>query len=185
MAAQPVKKIGEAVEQLNPFIGQGYGSRVFRGVGRAGLGFGSAYEGAQAYNKALEGDVAGAAGSASTSAGLGLMAVPNPVAKGAGAILAGVPFVGNLIGNAQAAPMTKEEASGTAFDIGTSLLGPIGMALSPSQLGHGTLRKRNEVSRPGVSVLEGSRLPPEGLAQGGLVHLAGGGLAKGGKVKKK
>lgn len=169
-AVQPVKKLGEAVEQLNPFLGQGYGSKVFRGAGRAGLGFGAAYEGAQAYNKALEGDVAGAAGSASTSAGLGLMAVPHPVAKGAGAILAGVPLASNLIGSANAAPMTKEEASGTAFDIATGLLGPIGMALTPSELGHGTLTKRNEISRPGKSVLEGSRLPPQGYAEGKSVQ---------------
>lgn len=173
-AVQPVKKLGEAVEQLNPFLGQGYGSRAFRGVGRAGLGFGAAYEGAQAYNKALEGDVSGAVGSASTGAGLGLMAVPNPVAKGAGAILAGVPLASSLIGSAQATPMTKEEASGTAFDIGTGLLGPAGMALMPSELGQGTLRKRNEVYRPGMNVLKGSTLPPE-MAHGGLVHLAEGG----------
>ena len=169
-AVQPVKKLGEAVEQLNPFLGQGYGSRAFRGAGRAGLGFGAAYEGAQAYNKALEGDVAGAAGSASTSAGLGLMAVPHPVAKGAGAILAGVPLASNLIGSANAGPMTKEEASGTAFDIATGLLGPLGLALTPSELGHGTLTKRNEASRPGKSVLEGSRLPPQGYAEGKSVQ---------------
>jgi hypothetical protein len=164
--AQPIKKTGEFVEALNPFLGQGYGSKAFRTVGRAGLGFGAAYEGAEAYNKALEGDYSGATGSASTSAGLGLLAVPNPYAKGVGAVLAGVPFASNFVGNANAAPMTKEEASGMAFDIGTGLLGPVGMALSPSQLGHGTLRKRDEPRRPGESVLKGSTLPPQGYAEG-------------------
>ena len=181
--AQPIKKTGEFVEALNPFLGQGYGSKAFRTVGRAGLGFGAAYEGAEAYNKALEGDYSGATGSASTSAGLGLLAVPNPYAKGVGAVLAGVPFASNFVGNANAAPMTKEEASGMAFDIGTGLLGPVGMALSPSQLGHGTLRKRDEPRRPGESVLKGSTLPPEMRAQGGLVHLADGGQPQFGEAR--
>jgi hypothetical protein len=175
-AAQPVKKLGEVVEQLNPFLGHGYGSRAFRGAGRAGLGFGAAYEGAQAYNKALEGDVSGAAGSASTGAGLGLMAVPNPYAKGAGAILAGVPFASSLMGTAQAAPMSKEEAGGTAFDIGTGLLGPAGMMLTPSELGRGTLRKRDEAYRPGLNVLEDSRLLPQQDTSKALLHFADGGF---------
>jgi hypothetical protein len=169
IAAQPVKKIGEFVEELNPFLGHGYGSRAFRGAGRAGLGFGSAYELTNAYNKALEGNYSGATGSASTGAGLGLLAVPNPVARGAGAILAGVPLASNLIGSAQAAPMNKQEAMGTAFDLGTSLLGPVGMALTPSELAPGTLRKPHEVYRPGMKVLEGSKLP--GYKKGGLAAI--------------
>jgi len=71
--------------------------------------------------------------------------------------------------------MTRDEAGGLAFDIGSAFLGPAGMALSPSQLGDSTLRKRDRPRRPGESVLQGSTLPPEMRAHGGLVHLAGGG----------
>lgn len=175
--AQPFSKVGEYVENLNPFTGSGMGSKAFRTAGRGGLGFGAGYEGSQAYNKLVEGDVAGAVPHASSALGYGALLSTNPKVKGAGAVLAGIPLVGKMMGNAQAAPMSREEATGTAFDVGTGLLGPAGMMLTPSQLGAGTIQPKREVYRPGMNVLQGSTLPQQ-RAEGGLVYLAKGGESK-------
>jgi hypothetical protein len=178
-ANQGLKKVGEVIEDVS-VPGGGFARQSFRAAGRGGLGFGAGYEGAEAYNKALEGDLGAAIPHASSALGYGALLATNPKIKGAGAVLAGLPLVGKYFaGNAQAAPMSREDVTGTGFDLATSLLGPASLALSPSQLGDSTLRKSsNERYRPGMSVLEGSRLPPELRAEGGLVYLAEGGAPK-------
>jgi len=175
-ANQGLKKVGEVIEDVS-IPGGGFARQSFRAAGRGGLGFGAGYEGAEAYNKLLEGNVAGAIPSASSAAGYGALLATNPKIKGAGAVLAGLPLVGKYFaGDAQAAPMSKEDVTGTGFDLATSLLGPASLALSPSELGHGTLRRsNNERYRPGMSVLEGTTLSPQQRAEGGLVYLAAGG----------
>jgi hypothetical protein len=173
--SQPFGKIGEYVENLNPMTGSGMGSKIGRAFGRGALGFGTGYEASEAYNKAVEGDFTGAIPHASSAAGYGALLSTNPKVKGVGAVLAGLPLVGKFMGNAEAAPMTQNEVTGTGFDLATSLLGPASLALTPSELGAGTTQRKREVYRPGMNVLQGSTLPPEQRAQGGLVHLAEGG----------
>lgn len=163
-----LKKLGEAIEDVS-IPGGGFARQSFRTAGRGALGFGAGYEGAQAYNKLLEGDVAGALPSVSSGLGYGALLSTNPKIKGAGAVLAGLPLVGKLIPNAQAAPMSKEEVTGTGFDLASSLLGPASLALTPSELAPGTVQRKREVYRPGMNVLQGSTLPPEQRAQGGLI----------------
>lgn len=79
------------------------------------------------------------------------------------------------IGSEMVSSASAADVPGTAFDVATGLMGPAGMMLSPSQLGEGTVQRKREVYRPGMNVLQGSTLPPEQRAQGGLVHLAEGG----------
>jgi len=166
---QLLKKTGEVIEDVS-IPGGGFARQSFRAAGRGGLGFGAGYEGAEAYNKAVEGDLGAAIPHASSALGYGALLATNPKIKGAGAVLAGLPLVGKyFMGDAQAAPMSKEDVTGTGFDLATSLLGPASLALAPSQLGDSTLRQNrsNERYRPGMSVLQGSRLAPEKLAEGG------------------
>jgi len=163
---EPLKKVGEVVENINPLFGTErspfISSRLMRSAGRGALGFGAGYEGSQAFNKAIEGDVAGAVPSASSAAGYGLLLAANPKLKGLGAILAALPLVGKLTGSAQAAPLRPEEVAGTAVDLVTGLM-------APSELGQGTIRPRDEAYYPGMKVLEGSRLPK--YKKGGLAAL--------------
>jgi hypothetical protein len=176
-ANQGLKKVGEVIEDVS-VPGGGFARQSFRAAGRGGLGFGAGYEGAEAYNKALEGDLGAAIPHASSALGYAGLLATNPKIKGAGAVLAGLPLVGKYFaGDAQAAPMSREDVTGTGFDLATSLLGPASLALSPSQLGDSTLRqsRANERYRPGMSVLEGTTLPPQQRAEGGLVYLAEGG----------
>jgi hypothetical protein len=170
-----LKKTGEYVEDLNPFTGSGMGSKAFRTAGRGAVGFGAGYEGSQAINDVIAGNYGAAIPHASSAGGYGALLSTNPKIKGAGAVLAATPLLGNLIGTATAAPMSKEEAGGTAFDLGTALLGMPGLALTPSELGAGTIQPKREVYHPGMSVLHGTKLHPQAHAQGGLVHLAEGG----------
>lgn len=163
-----LKKLGEVVEDLGS-PGGSFARQVFRTAGRGALGFGSGFEGAQAYNKLVEGDLPGALPHASSALGYGALLATNPKIKGAGAVLAGLPLVGKLIPNAQAAPMSKEEVTGTGFDLASSLLGPASLALTPSELAPGTVQRKREIYRPGMNVLQGSTLPPEQRAQGGLI----------------
>jgi len=166
--AQPFGAIGNVVESMSPQSTSMF-SKAIRGTGRGALGAGSAYKATDAYNKALEGDVAGAAGDASTAAGLGLMLSSNPKTKGIGAVAAGVPFLGNLIGNANAEPMSPNDAAGTAFDVATGFAGPLGMLVSPSTLGDATLdrRKKGAYRQGDTGVLSGTQLPE--MAVGGSV----------------
>jgi hypothetical protein len=176
-AGQGLKRTGEIIEDIS-IPGGGFARQSFRAAGRGGLGFGAGYEAADAYNKLLEGNVAGAIPAASSAAGYGALLSTNPKIKGAGAVLAGLPLVGKyFMGDAQAAPMTQNEVAGTGFDLASSLLGPASLALSPSELAPGTVQRKREVYRPGMSVLQGSTLPPEQRAQGGLVYFSEGGLA--------
>jgi hypothetical protein len=166
---QLLKKTGEVIEDVS-IPGGGFARQSFRAAGRGGLGFGAGYEGAEAYNKAVEGDLGAAIPHASSALGYGALLATNPKIKGAGAVLAGLPLVGKYFaGDAQAAPMSKEDVTGTGFDLATSLLGPASLALAPSQLGDSTLRQNrsNERYRPGMNVLQGSKLDPEKLAEGG------------------
>jgi hypothetical protein len=169
-ADKGLRKIGEAIEDVS-VPGGGFARQSFRAAGRGGLGFGTGYEGAQAYNKAVEGDLGAAIPHASSALGYAGLLATNPKIKGAGAVLAALPVVGKYFaGDAQAAPMSKEDVTGTGFDLATSLLGPASLALSPSELGHGTLRRSsNESYRPGMSVLEGTTLNPEQRAKGGSI----------------
>jgi hypothetical protein len=75
-----------------------------------------------------------------------------------------VPVGSEAISSAVAA-----DVPGTAFDVATGLMGPAGMALTPSELGAGTVQRKREVYRPGMNVLQGSRLEPEQRADGGSI----------------
>lgn len=174
-ANQGLKNIGEVVENFSA-PGQGFARQVFRTAGRGALGFGAGYEGTQAVNDLIAGNVASAIPHASSGLGYGAMLSTNPKVKGAGAVLAGLPIVGKYIGDAQAAPMSQQEVAGTGFDLASSLLGPSSLALTPSQLGAGTIQPKREMYRPGMNVLQGSTLPPQQRANGGLIYLAGGGM---------
>jgi len=96
--------------------------------------------------------------------GAGLSALAAPLLKGKLKALANVagalPVVGSLIPGANAAPMRPEQVAGTAVDLATGFM-------SPSELGEGTLRPRDEAYYPGMTgILKGTTLPP-GHAEGG------------------
>lgn len=118
--AQPIKKVGEFVEQINPFKGQGIGSTIMRTAGRGALGAGTVYQGSQAWNKALEGDYPGAAIDAAGALGSGLMLVPHPIAKGAGAALTGASMLGDYLYDSPKEKELKGMAAGGLSDGGES-----------------------------------------------------------------
>jgi len=103
--------------------------------------------------------------------GAGVSTIVAPFLKGkaktAANIAGALPIVGAMIPGASAEPLRPEQAASGAVDIGTSLLrGPLGMMVSPTELGDATVQPKNEVYYPGMHVLQGSTLPP-GHAEGG------------------
>ena len=98
--------------------------------------------------------------------GAGISAAAAPLLKGkvrtAANIAGALPIVGGLIPGASAAPMRPEQVAGTAVDLATGWM-------SPSELGEGTIRPRDEAYYPGMTgILKGTTLPP-GHAEGGDV----------------
>ena len=103
--------------------------------------------------------------------GAGVSTIAAPFLKGkiktAANIAGALPIVGAMVPGASAEPLRPEQAASGAVDIGTSLLrGPLGMMVSPTELGDATVQPKNEVYYPGMHVLQGSTLPP-GHAEGG------------------
>lgn len=183
-ANSPIKK---AIRSINDFLAptpatSGLGHRITaglaHGVGRAVAGGSAAYQGVDAYNRLISGDTPGAALSGVGAVGSAAALIPTPITRVGGAILGALPLTRNLVGDANAADLPS-----AGFDIATAAMGPAGMAFMPSELGNATLRPEPR----GRSVLEGSTLSPSerepntrslipGLAQGGLVYLAEGGM---------
>jgi len=183
-ANSPIKK---AIRHINDFLAptpatSGLGDRITAGLahgaGRAVAGGSAAYQGVDAYNRLISGDTPGAALSGVGAVGSAAALIPTPATRVGGAILGALPFTRNLVGDAKAADLPS-----AGFDIATAAMGPAGMAFMPSELGNATLRPEPR----GRSVLEGSTLSPSerepntrslipGLAQGGLIHLAEGGM---------
>jgi len=111
------------------------------------------------------GDIAAGTG----SIGAGVLAGAAPfLPKKVRAVATGLglaPVGAQMIGSATAADLP-----GTAFDLATGFMGPIGMALAPSQLGDATLNPKRDLL-PGQSVLEGTRLYPQKRANGGSISM--------------
>ena len=101
-------------------------------------------------------------GAADIGAGISAAAAPllkNKWTKIGANVVGGLPIVGGLIPGANAAPLRPDQVAATAVDLATGWM-------SPSELGEGTLRPRDEAYYPGMHVLQGSKLPP-GHAEGG------------------
>jgi len=89
-----LKSVGE---NINPITGQGFGAKTMRTAGRGVIGGAAGVQGASAYNRAQEGDAAGAATSGMGALGAALMTSRNPKFKGAGAILQGLSLPGQFM----------------------------------------------------------------------------------------
>lgn len=178
-ANSPIKR---AIRNINDFLTPSpvgpITTALAHGAGRAVAGGSAAYQGVDAYNRLISGDTPGAALSGVGAVGSAAALIPTPATRVGGAILGALPLTRNLVGDAKAADLPS-----AGFDIATAAMGPAGMAFMPSELGNATLRPEPR----GRSVLEGSTLSPSerepntrslipGIAHGGLVHLAEGGM---------
>ena len=101
-------------------------------------------------------------GAADIGAGTAFAAAPwlKGKAKTMANIAGALPIVGGIIPGASAAPLRPEQVAGTAVDLATGWM-------SPTELGEATVQPRDEPYYPGMHVLQGSRLPPKGYADGG------------------
>jgi hypothetical protein len=171
-----LQNVAGAVDEAFVPASKQWWARGVRGTGRGIQGGMATAQIIDAINKAQEDDVPGAVMSGIGAAGNLATFIPNPVTRVGGTIIGALPFAGNMIGSANAAPA---DVAGTAVDLATGLMGAPGLAFSPSPLGEATTQPKREIYHPGMHVLKGSTLPKEhsenslipGLAEGGQPNM--------------
>jgi hypothetical protein len=169
-----LQNVAGAIDEAFVPASKQWWARGIRGTGRGLQGGMATAQAIDAINKGQEGDVPGAVMSGIGAAGNLASFIPNPVTRVGGTLIGALPFAGNLIGSANAAPA---DVSGAAVDLATGLMGAPGLALSPSQLGEATVQPKREVYRPGMTdILKGTTLP-QGHAEGGDVKKPSAGIA--------
>lgn len=170
-----LQNIAGAVDEAFVPASKQWWARGVRGTGRGIQGGMGVAQTIDAINKGSEGDVPGAVMSGIGAAGNLATFIPSPITRVGGTIVGGLPFAGNMIGSANAEPL---DVPGTTFDVATGLMGAPGLMLSPSPLGEATIHPKNKAYRPGMTgILHGTRLPPEGHAEGGDIKKPSAGIA--------